>query len=57
MMLNNAGEIAQQQWDWLINQYPYIKSHAFVVMPNHIHAVLEINQNLIVMTYTYRITL
>jgi len=43
MILNAMGEIAYQQWDWLINQYSYINSHAFVVMPNHIHGVLEIN--------------
>ena len=47
MQLNQYGEIAQQQWEWLLNQYPYIKSHAFVVMPNHIHAILEINREYI----------
>ena len=47
MVLNEVGEIAQQQWQWLINKYPYLKSHAFVVMPNHIHGILEINGDLI----------
>ncbi len=49
MVLNSFGQIAQDQWDWLLNQYPYIASHAFVVMPNHIHAVLEINRGLLEM--------
>ncbi|MBL7811902.1 MAG: hypothetical protein JNL57_06725 [Bacteroidetes bacterium] len=36
------GKIAQNQWEWLQQQYTYIVSHAFVVMPDHIHAVIEI---------------
>jgi putative transposase len=47
MKLNDAGLIAADQWDWLLNRFPYLKSHAFVVMPNHIHAVLEINRGLL----------
>ena len=47
MVLNEMGEIAEQQWEWLINKYQYLKSHAFVVMPNHIHGILEINADLI----------
>ena len=43
MILNELGVIAQQQCQWLIEQYTYLESHAFVVMPNHIHGILEIN--------------
>jgi len=43
MILNSKGEIAEQQWFWLGNQYPYVVLHAFVVMPNHIHGILEID--------------
>ena len=46
MQLNDYGKIAVKQWKWLEEQYPYIYSHAFVVMPNHVHAVLEINRDL-----------
>ena len=46
MICNDDGKIAEMQWEWLQQQYPYIKSHGFVVMPNHIHAVLEINPDL-----------
>ena len=43
MYLNKYGEIIRSQWEWLINQYPYLKSHAFVIMPDHVHAVIEIH--------------
>ncbi|GAA4435760.1 hypothetical protein GCM10023188_28020 [Pontibacter saemangeumensis] len=44
MLLNDYGKIAQRQWDWLAEQYPYLILHAFVVMPNHVHGIIEINQ-------------
>ncbi len=47
MHLNEMGEIALGQWKWLTEQYPYTKSHVFVVMPNHIHGILEINRDFI----------
>ena len=47
MVLNEVGKIAEQQWQWLINKHLYLRSHAFVVMPNHIHGILEINGDLI----------
>ncbi|HEY9219944.1 MAG TPA: transposase [Lutibacter sp.] len=48
MYLNEIGEIAKIQWDWLENQYPYIKVHTFIIMPNHIHGIIEIDRNLII---------
>ena len=47
MVLNEMGEIAHQQWQWLVERYSYLISHAFVVMPNHIHGVLEINRGIV----------
>ncbi len=44
-MRNRYGDIAHEQWEWLQTQYPYIVSHEFIVMPNHIHGVLEINRD------------
>ena len=44
MLLNSYGSIAERQWFWLAEQYPYTILHAFVVMPNHIHGIIEINQ-------------
>ncbi len=43
MKCNLYGTIAEEQWAWLQSQYPYIVSHAFVVMPNHVHAIIEIS--------------
>ncbi|ALJ00798.1 transposase [Rufibacter tibetensis] len=49
MHLNQFGQIAERQWFWLLEQYPYLSSHAFVVMPNHVHAILEINKQGVLM--------
>jgi putative transposase len=32
-----------EQWDWLGKQYPYIDLISFVVMPDHVHGVIFIN--------------
>jgi len=47
MRLNEFGMIAQKQWDWLENQYPYVVLHNFVAMPNHIHGLIEIDDSII----------
>jgi putative transposase len=47
IILNEYGEIAEKQWHWLAVQYPYVVLHAFVVMPNHIHGIIEINRNIV----------
>ena len=44
MVLNDYGKIAEKQWYWLGEQYPYVVLHAFIVMPNHIHGIIEINR-------------
>jgi len=43
MMLNAYGQIAHQQMIWLQVQYPYIRVPVWVVMPNHIHAIITIH--------------
>ena len=48
MILNNYGEIVLNQWNWLQDQYPYVMLHEFVVMPNHIHGIIEINRSMVV---------
>ncbi len=47
MILNEFGIIANNQLEWMQNQYPYIILHSYIVMPNHIHAVIEIDSNLL----------
>jgi len=45
MILNEYGKIAKKQWHWLGEQYPYVVLHEFVIMPNHIHGIIEINRS------------
>ena len=42
MVLNACGKIADRQWHWLAQQYPYLVLHSFVVMPNHMHGIIQI---------------
>ena len=43
MILNKYGEIVRDRLLWLAVQYPYVVLHNYVVMPNHVHAILEID--------------
>lgn len=43
IILNEYGVIANNQLKWLEVQYPYIERHSYKVMPNHIHAIIEID--------------
>ena len=43
MILNYWGQIAYGQWHWLEKKYPYISLHDFIVMPNHVHATIQID--------------
>jgi putative transposase len=45
--LNEFGNIAHKQWEWLAKQYSYVVLHSFIIMPNHVHAVIEIDSNLV----------
>ena len=44
MHLSPIGEFCQQQWEEVSSHYPYATVPLFVVMPNHIHAIVSINQ-------------
>ena len=44
MMLNEIGELAQNFWLEIPNHFPFVKLHAFVIMPNHMHGIIEINK-------------
>ncbi|MBI3378909.1 MAG: transposase [Nitrospirae bacterium] len=43
MHLNDYGKIAMKCWDDLPNHYSHIESDEFVIMPNHMHGVIVIN--------------
>jgi REP element-mobilizing transposase RayT len=40
--LNEIGKIIDKQWNWLFDQYDYIRNDAFVIMPDHIHGIIRI---------------
>jgi REP element-mobilizing transposase RayT len=42
---NEAGHMLQCVWDALPGRFPTVELDAFVVMPNHIHGVVVIAQN------------
>ena len=44
MNLSNFGKVAYEKCIWLENQYPYVEIHNFIIMPNHIHILFEINK-------------
>jgi REP element-mobilizing transposase RayT len=42
MQLNEAGKIIQSVWDELPHSYEGVALNAFIIMPNHVHGVIEI---------------
>lgn len=42
MILSKVGLIAKQCWMNIPRHFPLVALHEFVVMPNHIHGILEI---------------
>lgn len=52
MCINRLGSIAHRQWEWLEMQYDYVRTHTFVVMPNHVHGILEIGEPTNIMNAT-----
>ena len=42
MVLNEYGKIARDEWISIGHRYANIKMDAYVVMPNHMHGIIEI---------------
>ncbi len=42
MELNEWGRAAAESWLWLAEQYPYVELDEWVVMPNHMHGIIVI---------------
>jgi putative transposase len=42
MKLNDAGKIAQACWLAIPNHFPNVVLHGYIVMPNHIHGIIEL---------------
>ena len=45
MIINKYGLIVRKQWKWLEQHYEYVHLDEFVIMPNHMHGILEIKPN------------
>ncbi len=46
VVLTKIGEIVRDQLLWLAKQYDYIKLDEWVIMPNHLHVIIELqNEN------------
>jgi REP element-mobilizing transposase RayT len=45
MILNEAGRMVDDEWQYLRIKYPHIKLHEYVIMPNHFHGIVEITDN------------
>ena len=43
MMLNDSGKIVQQIWNEIPKYYSGIEIREFIVMPDHIHGIIKIN--------------
>lgn len=54
MILNDAGQLVHNEWLKLTDRFKNINLHAFVVMPNHFHAILEIVGSTLVVDPTIR---
>ena len=44
MILNDGGKIAQQCWMDIPEHFPHAELDEFVIMPNHIHGIIILNE-------------
>jgi REP element-mobilizing transposase RayT len=45
MVLNEAGRVAERCWKEIPEHFRDVVLHAFVIMPNHVHGILEIEES------------
>jgi REP element-mobilizing transposase RayT len=43
MQLNAWGEIVEESWKWLADQYAFVSLDDYVIMPNHLHGVIALH--------------
>ncbi len=44
MHLSGEGQIVQSVWEMLPQRFPTVQLDGFVIMPNHIHGILELTE-------------
>ena len=42
MVLSQSGQIAQKYWQYIPHYFLNTKLNEFVIMPNHLHGIIEI---------------
>lgn len=42
MVLNDAGRMVSETWEWLATQYDHVELDEWVIMPNHMHGIIVI---------------
>ena len=42
MILNDAGQIANECWLNISNHFPNVMLHEFIIMPNHVHGIIQL---------------
>ncbi len=47
MMCSEIGIMARKYWDEIPEHFPFVKLHNHVVMPNHIHGVIQIAKSVL----------
>jgi REP element-mobilizing transposase RayT len=47
VLLSNEGKIVKKQMNWLSIHFPYIHLDEYIIMPNHVHAIIVINNSII----------
>jgi hypothetical protein len=45
MNINSFGKLAHQCWNDIPKHFPFVTVDEFIVMPNHVHGILFINQS------------
>ena len=43
LCLNENGQVVAESWAWLAKRYEYVNLDEWVLMPNHLHAIVIIN--------------
>ncbi|MBX3049269.1 MAG: hypothetical protein KIT46_03080 [Anaerolineales bacterium] len=44
VQLNDFGKMAQRSWQAIPEHFPAVSLDSFIVMPNHVHGILHINE-------------
>ncbi len=48
MQLNDAGQMVERVWQSLLQRFPHVCLDAFVVMPNHVHGIVQLRADTLV---------